>query len=92
MSGPSPSAGSRSEGGIGAVIHRREDERFVSGRGRYVGDIEVPHALHAVFLRSPHAHARIVRIDDSAALRVPAVVAVWTGADMARAATTLRVA
>ena len=65
MSVPSSSAGLRSEGGIGAVIHRREDERFVSGRGRYVGDIEVPHALHAVFLRSPHAHARIVRIDDS---------------------------
>ena len=92
MSGPSSFAGSRSEGGIGAAIHRREDERFLSGRGRYVSDIEVPHALHAVFLRSPHAHARIVRIDDSAALRVPAIVAVWTGADMARAATTLRVA
>jgi carbon-monoxide dehydrogenase large subunit len=89
----SPSAAaSRTEGGIGDAVRRREDERFLTGRGRYIGDIEVPHALHAVFVRSPHAHARIGRIDVSAALHVPGVVAVWTGADMARAATTLRVA
>jgi carbon-monoxide dehydrogenase large subunit len=93
MTGLSPSAAaSRTEGGIGDAVRRREDERFLTGRGRYIGDIEVPHALHAVFVRSPHAHARIGRIDVSAALHVPGVVAVWTGADMARAATTLRVA
>ena len=92
MTGLSPSAAaSRTEGGIGDAVRRREDERFLTGRGRYIGDIEVPHALHAVFVRSPHAHARIGRIDVSAALHVPGVVAVWTGADMARAATTLRV-
>ena len=89
---PPSVAASRTEGGIGDAVRRREDERFVTGRGRYIGDIEVPHALQAVFVRSPHAHARIGRIDASAALRVPGVVAVWTGADMARAATTLRVA
>ena len=90
---PSPvAARPRTEGGIGEAVGRREDERFITGRGRYIGDIDVPHALHAVFVRSPHAHARIDRIDASAALRVPDVVAVWTGADMARAATTLRVA
>ena len=85
-------AAPRRDGGIGDAVLRREDERFLTGRGRYIGDIEVPHVLHAVFVRSPHAHARIERIDASAALRVPGVVAVWTGADMARAATTLRVA
>jgi aerobic carbon-monoxide dehydrogenase large subunit len=85
-------AAPRTDGGIGAAIGRREDERFVTGRGRYIGDIEVPHALHAVFVRSPHAHAMITGIDASPALRVPGVVAVWTGKDMAAAATTLRVA
>jgi aerobic carbon-monoxide dehydrogenase large subunit len=92
MSGPSPSAAGSHSGGIGDAILRREDERFITGRGRYIGDIKVPHALHAVFVRSPHAHARIGQIDASAALRVSGVVAVWTGANMARAATTLRVA
>jgi aerobic carbon-monoxide dehydrogenase large subunit len=87
-----PAATPRSEGGIGAAVLRREDDRFLIGRGRYIGDIVAPHALHAVFVRSPHAHATIKRIDASAALRVPGVVAVWTGADMAKAATTLRVA
>jgi carbon-monoxide dehydrogenase large subunit len=93
MSGPSPSAASsHSKGGIGDAVRRREDERFVTGHGRYIADIEVPHALHVVFVRSPHSHARIGRIDVSAALGVAGVVAVWTGADIARAATTLRVA
>ena len=85
-------AAPRRDGGIGDAVLRREDERFLTGRGRYIGDIEVPHALHAVFVRSPHAHARIGRIDARASLRVPGVVSVWTGVDMARAATTLRVA
>src|SRR4051794_27574814 len=93
MNAPSPSAATpRSEGGIGHSIVRREDDRFLIGRARYMGDIAVVNALHAVFVRSPHAHAKINRIEESAALRVPGVVAVWTGADMARAATTLRVA
>ena len=64
----------------------------LSGAGVTSATSLSPHALHAVFVRSPHAHARIDRIDASAALRVPGVVAVWTGADMAKAATTLRVA
>ena len=93
MNAPSPSAATpRSEGGIGDAILRREDDRFLIGRGRYVGDIAVVNALHAVFVRSPYAHAKLDRIDASAALHVPGVVAVWTGADMAKAATTLRVA
>jgi aerobic carbon-monoxide dehydrogenase large subunit len=50
------------KGGIGASIKRREDERFLHGRGQYVADIMLPGMLHAAFLRSPHAHARIKAI------------------------------
>jgi carbon-monoxide dehydrogenase large subunit len=93
MSEQSPaSAGLERKGGIGASMRRREDERFVTGRGRYIGDLAVADALHVVFVRSPHAHARIVGIDAQAALRLPGVVAVWTGADFGKAATTLRMA
>ena len=59
---PASSAPPR-EAGIGAPIRRREDERFVTGRGRYLGDLAVADVLHVVFLRSPHAHARILHID-----------------------------
>ena len=90
--GPPTSSAPHREGGIGAPIHRREDERFVTGQGRYIGDLSLGDALHVVFVRSPHAHARILRIDASAALRVPGVVAVWTGADLLKTATTLRMA
>jgi len=89
---PPASSGPKREGGIGAPIRRREDERFVMGRGRYIGDLAVADVLHVVFVRSPHAHARIVGIDAQAALRRPGVVAVWTGADVVKAATTLRMA
>ncbi len=82
----------RSAGGIGEAAARREDVRLITGRGRFVGDIVTPGALTAVFVRSPHAHARIDRVDTAAAQARPAVVAVWTGADFAQAATTLRVA
>jgi aerobic carbon-monoxide dehydrogenase large subunit len=82
----------RTVGGIGDAVARREDERLVTGRGRFVGDIAAPAALHAVFVRSPHAHARIVAIDTNAARARDGVAAVWTGADFAKAATTVRVA
>jgi len=67
---------------IGAAHPRKEDARLVTGRGRYIDDIEVPHALHACFVRSPHAHARIVSIDTGAASAMPGVVAVYTGSDL----------
>lgn len=93
MSAPSSGgAGPRSSGGIGATVLRREDDRFLRGKGRYLADIDVPRALHAVFLRSPHAHADIQAIDAGPALAMAGVVAVWTGADVARHATTLRMA
>lgn len=69
--------------GIGASVRRREDQRFLTGRGTYTDDISRPNQTHAVMLRSPHAHARIRGIDTAEALKAPGVVAVLTGADMA---------
>lgn len=67
---------------IGEPLQRKEDLRFITGKGRYTSDIHVPGALHAVFVRSPHAHARILRIDVAAALEMTGVVAVLTGQDL----------
>ncbi|HYG90006.1 MAG TPA: xanthine dehydrogenase family protein molybdopterin-binding subunit [Azospirillum sp.] len=69
--------------GIGAAVRRREDARFLTGRGTYTEDINRPNQTHVHILRSPHAHARIRGIDASEALKAPGVVAVFTGADMA---------
>lgn len=68
---------------IGAPIKRKEDQRFLTGRGRYTDDIVLPSQTYAVFLRSPHAHARIESINVTAAKQYPGVVAVFTGADLA---------
>ena len=69
--------------GIGAAVKRREDIRFITGAGRYTDDIDQPGQTYAVFLRSPHARATIGGIDTAAALQIPGVVAVHTGADLA---------
>jgi aerobic carbon-monoxide dehydrogenase large subunit len=69
--------------GIGAPLRRVEDRRLLTGRGRFVADIDLPGALACALVRSPHAHARIRAIDTSAAQAAPGVVAVFTGADMA---------
>ncbi len=71
---------------IGSPILRREDFRFVTGRGQYLDDIRLPGMLHAAILRSPHAHARVRGINTSAALALEGVVAVFTYADMAELA------
>ena len=68
--------------GIGASVRRVEDFRFLTGRGTYTDDINRPHQLHAHILRSPHAHAKIKKIDASKAMAAPGVVAVFTGADV----------
>src|SRR5213592_2614694 len=68
---------------FGKAIKRREDPRFITGRGQYVDDVKLPGMTYAAFVRSPHAHAKIRRIDASAALKHPGVVAVFTGKDMA---------
>jgi aerobic carbon-monoxide dehydrogenase large subunit len=68
--------------GIGASVRRKEDQRFLTGRGTYTDDINRPGQLHAHILRSPHAHAAIRGIDAGAAKSAPGVIAVFTGADM----------
>jgi carbon-monoxide dehydrogenase large subunit len=68
--------------GIGARVLRKEDPRFLAGRGNFVADLAVPDALHCAIVRSPHAHARIRAVDVRAAA-APGVVAALTGADMA---------
>ncbi len=70
--------------GIGAPVRRKEDRRYLTGRGTYTDDINRPGQLHAVILRSPHAHARILKIDTGAAARMPGVAAIFIGADMAK--------
>jgi carbon-monoxide dehydrogenase large subunit len=69
--------------GIGKSVPRREDERLLTGKGRYSDDATVPGMLHACFLRAPHAHARLVAIDSKAAVTMPGVAAILTGADYA---------
>jgi carbon-monoxide dehydrogenase large subunit len=86
-SGPraAPASAARTpEGGyIGAPIPRREDARLLTGRGTFVDDLEMPGVAHAAMVRSPHAHARVRRVDAAAALALPGVLAVVTAADIA---------
>jgi carbon-monoxide dehydrogenase large subunit len=69
---------------IGRSVPRPNLPKLVQGRAAYTDDVVLPRMLHAAFLRSPHAHARILGVDASAAMRVPGVVRVFTGADIAR--------
>jgi len=66
----------------GASIKRSEDPRILTGAGRYVDDIKLPGMLHAAFVRSPLAHARVLSVDVSAARELPGVVAAFNGAEM----------
>src|SRR5574341_646170 len=70
--------------GIGQAVTRFEDPRLLRGQGRFLTDVRLPGEAHAVVLRLPHAHARIRSIVTSAALEAPGVLAVFTGADLAR--------
>src|SRR5262245_3734875 len=67
--------------GIGDAPKRREDQRFLTGQGRYLDDLVFERIAHAIVLRSPHAHARVGRIDTTAALALPGVLAILTAAD-----------
>jgi aerobic carbon-monoxide dehydrogenase large subunit len=69
--------------GIGASVRRKEDHRFITGKGNYTDDINRPGQTHAFFLRSPHAHATIMKIDTKAAMKMPGVVGIFTGDDIA---------
>jgi carbon-monoxide dehydrogenase large subunit len=70
------------DGFIGTSVKRREDAKFLTGRGNYTDDINRPGQLDAYIIRSPHPHAGLGKIDTSRALKQPGVVAVFTGADM----------
>ena len=69
--------------GIGASVKRKEDRRFLMGKGQYTDDIVLPDQTYAVFVRSPHGHATIAKIEATAARAVPGVLAVLTGDDVA---------
>ena len=62
---------------------RIEDDRFITGRGRYVADIDIPDLAHAYIVRAPYAHARLNAIDIESAKAAPGVIAVFTAEDLA---------
>ena len=68
---------------VGVSMKRKEDQRFIQGHGDYVDDHSIPGMLHLALVHSPYPHARIVKIDKTAALAVPGVLAVLTGEDLA---------
>jgi len=68
---------------VGQSVRRVEDVRLLQGLGRYSDDVRLPRQAAAAIVRSTHAHARIVRVDDAAAEAAPGVLAVWTEADLA---------
>ena len=68
---------------IGARIERKEDKKFLTGKGRYTADINlVARQTHAYFVRSPHARAKITKVDISKASKAPGVVKILTGEDL----------
>jgi aerobic carbon-monoxide dehydrogenase large subunit len=77
---------------VGAALSPRETRKLVLGRGSYIADLTAPGLLHAAFVRSTHAHARIGGVDAEAARRAPGIVTVLTGHDLARVTVPLRIA
>lgn len=75
---------------IGRVVSRKEDNRLITGRGRYVSDLQLPRMLHVAFLRSPYGHAKIKEIDVSAAKKSSHVRGVFTGDETAFAGAGMR--
>ena len=71
--------------GMGQPVRRVEDQRFITGTGRYTDDIVLPKQAYGVVLRSPHAHARITRLDVAKARKAPGVLGIYTAADLAKA-------
>ena len=71
--------------GMGHRMKRKEDPRFIQGKGRYVDDVKLPNMVYMDIVRSPYAHAKILKIDASAALATPGVLAVITGEDLKKA-------
>jgi carbon-monoxide dehydrogenase large subunit len=75
---------------LGGRVKRREDRRLLTGAGTFTDDVAPERCLHAVFVRSPHAHARIAGVDVSAARQMPGVVGVFLAADLAFESETAR--
>jgi len=74
--------GANDMGPVGQSIRRKEDSRFLQGSGQYTDDVVMPRQSYGFFLRSPHAHAKIRKIDTAAAKAAPGVVAVYTAKDL----------
>ena len=72
-------------GGMGHPIKRKEDLRFLQGKGNYVDDVQLPDMVYGHIVRSPYAHARLKGINTAEALKLPGVLAVITGEDLAKA-------
>ena len=68
---------------VGSRVERKEDKRFLTGKGRYTADINIANQTYAVFVRSPHARAKIKKVDISKALKSSGVVSILTGAEIA---------
>lgn len=71
-------------GGMGHSVKRKEDARFLHGKGNYVDDVKLPGMLHMVMVRSPYAYAKIKNINKDKALAIEGVLAVITGEDLAQ--------
>ena len=71
-----------SEKGMGSSVLRKEDFRFITGKGQYTDDISQPNQLYAYFLRSPVAHAKLISVNTEKADNSPGVTAIYTGADI----------
>jgi len=69
---------------VGARIERKEDKKFLTGKGRYTADINLARQTHAYFVRSPHARAKITKVDISKASKAPGVIKILTGEDLAK--------
>lgn len=67
---------------VGQSLKRTEDPKFITGSGMYLDDLRLPEMLYAAFVRSPHAHAKILKVDVSPALRLPGVAAALSGKDL----------
>ncbi|WP_373495480.1 hypothetical protein [Aquiflexum sp.] len=73
---------SATNGMIGQSVKRVEDKRFITGKGRFTDDIVLPGQTYAAFVRSPYAHAKIIRVDIDEAMGMPGVVQIFTGKDV----------
>src|SRR5690242_21208973 len=67
---------------VGRAMRRREDPPLLRGQGRFLDDVRVDGVAHVVFVRSPHAHARLVALDVDAARKAPGIIAVLTGSEV----------